>query len=273
MKILLTGSSGFIGSHIATALNMAGHDLVMVNRSSGINFNSMLRADDWLPHLHGVNVVINCVGIIAETAGQRFTELHTKAPIALFDACVTAGVEQVIQISALGADDMAFTPYQLSKKLADDHLRNLPLAWFVLRPSLVYGVGGKSAALFERMANLPLLPVVEQGRQLIQPVHVTDLVDAVLACLDVTTTRRTIDIVGPRAISYAGWLQSLRVNAGKNMANTVSVPFKVMLALSYLGHFVVPLLHPDNLRMLQQGNTADVQPLSELLGRMPHDVP
>ena len=46
-----------------------------------------------------------------------------------------------------------------------------------------------------------------------------------------------------------------------------------MLALSYLGHFVFPLLHPDNLRMLQQGNTADVQPLSELLGRMPHDVP
>jgi len=273
MKILLTGGSGFIGGHIEKALQLAGHETVIVDRNSGIDFNSMLQAEDWLPYLQGVNAVINCVGIIAETRGQYFRVLHTQAPIALFQACVTAGVKRVIQISALGADERAFTPYQLSKKSADDLLRSLPLAWFVLRPSLVYGAGGKSAALFERMATLPLIPVVEQGSQLIQPVHITDLVDAVLACLNATEARRTIDVVGPNTMSFADWLQRLRLKAGKKVANTVSVPFKAMLALSYLGHFVVPLLHPDNMRMLQQGNTSDVQPLSELLGRMPHDLP
>jgi len=273
MKILLTGGNGFIGSHLAKALQLADHDLVIASRRRGVDFNSMFSATDWLVHLQGVDVVINSVGIIAETGRQRFTALHTKAPIALFQACVTAGVKRVIQISALGADENAFTPYQVSKKAADDHLRSLPLSWFVLRPSLVYGAGGKSAALFMRMANLPLIPVVGQGAQLIQPVHILDLVDAVLACLNSTSTRRTIDIVGPRVIRFVDWLQQLRLNAGKKSANTLSVPFKVMLAFSYLGHFVIPLLHPDNLRMLQQGNTADVQPLSELLGRMPHDVP
>jgi len=273
MKILLTGGNGFIGSHLVKALVIAGHDLVIASRRSGIDFNRMLNATDWLPHLQGVDVVINCVGIIAETGGQRFTTLHTKAPIALFEACQMIGVKRVIQISALGADEAAFTPYQVSKRAADDHLRSLPLAWFVLRPSLVYGAGGKSAALFKRMANLPLIPVVGQGGQLIQPVHITDLVDAVLACLDTTSTRRTIDVVGPRVFRFADWLQRLRLHAGKKSANTLSVPFKVMLALSHLGHFVIPLLHPDNLRMLQQGNTADVEPLRELLGRNPHDVP
>ncbi|MCK4743569.1 MAG: NAD-dependent epimerase/dehydratase family protein [Sulfuriflexus sp.] len=273
MKILLTGSSGFIGSHITTALELAGHELIIASRSRGMDFNHLLKADDWLPYLQGVQVVINSVGIIAETRGQTFNILHTQAPVALFHACVEVGVERVVQISSLGADDEAFTPYQLSKKSADDLLRSLPLEWFVLRPSLVYGTGGKSTALFKQMANLPLIPVVEQGTQLIQPVHITDLVDAVLACIDATSTRRTIDIVGPRVISFSGWLQRLRLKAGKNTANTLSVPFKLMLVLSYLGHFVVPLLHPDNLRMLQQGNTADVQQLSELLGRMPHDLP
>ena len=274
MKILLTGGSGFIGGYIAKALQMAGHELIIAHRGSGIDFNRMLRKEDWLPYLQDVEVVINSVGIIAETSRQRFTALHTKAPIALFQACVTTGVKRVIQISALGADENAFTPYQVSKKVADDHLRSLPLDWFILRPSLVYGAGGKSAALFERMANLPLMiPVVGQGTQLIQPVHITDLVDAVLACLDATSTRRTIDVVGPHVVCFADWLQKLRLNAGKKRANIVSIPFKVMLAFSYFGHLVIPLLHPDNLRMLQQGNKADVQPLSELLGRMPHDLP
>jgi len=273
MKILLTGGSGFIGGYIAKEVRSAGHELVMASRSNGVDFNRMLNASDWLPYLQGVDAVINSVGIIAETRGQRFYELHTQAPIALFQACEKAGVKRVIQISALGADEAAFTPYQLSKKAADDYLRSLSLAWFILRPSLVYGAGGKSAALFEFMANLPLVPVIEQGTQSIQPVHINDLVDGVLACLDATPAQRTIDVVGPSAISFVEWLQRLRAKNGKHTAHTLSVPFKLMLAFSRLGRFVAPLLHPDNLRMLQQGNSADAQALSKLLGRNPHDVP
>lgn len=273
MKILLTGGSGFIGGQIVKALQLAGYELVIASRRNGVDFNQLLCTEDWLPYLDDVDAVINSVGIIAETRGQRFHVLHTQAPIALFQACEMAGVNRVIQISALGADEKGFTPYQLSKKAADDYLRSLPLAWFILRPSLVYGKGGKSTALFEHMANLPLIPVIEQGTQFIQPVHIIDLVDAVLACLKATSTQRTIDVVGPTVLRFAEWLQRLRRKRGKHTGQTLSVPFKLALAFSYLGHFVIPLLHPDNLRMLQQGNTADVQPLSELLGRMPHDLP
>ncbi len=273
MKILLTGGSGFMGGRIAAALESAGHELNIVDRSKGIDFNHMLNASDWLLQLQGVDAVINCVGIISETAKQSFKVLHTQAPIALFQACAKLGVNRVIQISALGADDAAFTPYQLSKKKADDVLRSLSLEWFILRPSLVYGAGGKSTALFERMANLPLLPVVDQGTQLIQPVHIDDLVDAVVACLSVKQAQQTIDVVGPRVFSFAGWLQQLRLDSGKKTVKTVSVPFKVMLTFSQFGKLCMPLMHPDNLRMLQQGNTADVEPLRELLGRMPHELP
>ena len=272
-KILLTGGNGFIGSHLAKALQLAGHELVIASRSSGVDFNSMLNATDWLPHLQGVDVVINSVGIIYETRRQHFSTLHTLAPIALFEACVLAGVKRVIQISALGADESAFTPYQLSKKEADDVLRNLPLEWFVLRPSLVYGEGGKSTALFRQMANLPLIPVIEKGAQRIQPVHVDDLAEAVLICLTSTSAKRTIDVVGPNAMSFTEWLQKLRANNGTKPVKTLSFPLPLVLSLSRIGHLFMPLLHPDNLRMLEQGSTADVQPFSQLLGRMPHDVP
>lgn len=86
-------------------------------------------------------------------------------------ACATAKVRKVVQMSALGADDTAFSAYHLSKRAADDCLRGLDVDGLVLRPSLVYGPGGQSAALFMRVAAWPLIPVLGDGQQMRQPVR------------------------------------------------------------------------------------------------------
>lgn len=273
MKILLVGASGFIGQHIGAALIDAGHEVVAASRSTGLDFNHLRTPADWIPYLQGIEAVINAVGIIAERPGQSFASLHYQAPVALFRACVDAGVKRVIQISALGADEQAFTPYQFTKKAADDVLRSLPLDWYVLCPSLVYGSGGKSTAMFKRLANLPVIPLVAHGQQQIQPVHIDDLVAAVEKCLTAESTRQTIDVVGPHAFTFVDWLQKIRICSGKAAATVVSVPYRLALYVAPLLQHVIPLLSSDNLRMLQQGNTANVQPLVEFLGRVPRDVP
>lgn len=273
MKILVTGSRGFIGRHVSAALVAAGHAVVEGSRQTGFDFNRMLTVDDWLPRLDGIDAVINCVGIIVETPGQSFANLHTHAPIALFRACEQANVTRVIQVSALGADAQAFTPYQLSKKTADDVLRGLSLDWFILRPSLVYGEDGTSTRYFRRLARLPVLPLVSGGEQRIQPVHILDVVDAVLACLSAEPARRTIDLVGPTAMSFAEWLQRLRRQAGRGSLSIIPVPYRLgLLGCRVLGH-VVPIMHADNLRMLQQGNTSDDPSMTQLLGRAARDLP
>ena len=273
MKILVAGSRGFIGRHVTAALVAAGHDVVEAGRQMGFDFNRMLTVDDWLPHLDGIDAVINCVGIIVETPKQSFANLHTHAPIALFRACEQAGVKRVIQVSALGADEQAFTPYQLSKKTADDVLRQLPFDWFILRPSLVYGEDGTSTRYFRRLASLPVLPLVSGGEQRIQPVHILDVVDSVLACLTAEPANRTIDLVGPTAMSFADWLQRLRRQAGRGALSIIPIPYRLgLLSCRVLGH-VVPIMHADNLRMLQQGNTSDDRSMTQLLGRAARDLP
>jgi uncharacterized protein YbjT (DUF2867 family) len=269
MNILLTGASGFIGRNLSSALEQAGHRVQPVSRRHGIDFRQLLAPQEWLPHLEGIDAVINCVGIIGETGNQRFEPLHTQAPKALFRACEEAGVRRVLQISALGADDTAFSAYHLSKRAADEYLRGLDLDWFVLRPSLIYGRGGTSADLFLRLARLPVMPVVGDGQQALQPVHISDVVEAALHCLRTSQTRQTLDIVGNETVGFGEWLQRMREAQGLPRAHMLRIPFPLALALARLGYRFNPMLHPENLQMLKRGYWADVQPLVRFLGRLP----
>lgn len=270
MNILITGVSGFIGRTLATALSAAGHQIKPVCRSEGVDFKQMLSVEHWLPRLKDVDAVINCVGIIGERGTQRFAVLHTQAPSALFHACAQAGIRRVLQISALGADETAFSAYHLSKRSADDCLRSLDLDWFVLRPSLIYGPGGKSAELFMRLATLPWIPVIGDGQQALQPVHISDVVLTVMKSLTSPVAKQTLDIVGPDTVTFAEWLQTMRAARGLSQARTARIPFWMAMAAAYVGRYFNPMLQPENLRMLQRGYWADFTPLARFLGRLPH---
>lgn len=269
MNVLLTGASGFIGRNIAAALAAAGHQVTPVSRQHGVDLSDMTTPAHWLPYLKYIDAIINCVGIIGETGSQRFEPLHTLAPSALFRACEQAGVRRVLQISALGADETAFSAYHLSKRAADDVLRGLDLDWFVLRPSLIYGKGGKSAELFMRMARLPMIPVIGDGLQNLQPVHISDVVATVMHSLTSRETRKTLDILGTETVTFTEWMQWMRRAQGLPPAPVFRIPFRLAMAIVRLVRHFNPMLQPENLRMLQSGYRADVQPLVRFLGRIP----
>lgn len=272
MKILLTGTTGFIGGHLDKALQLKGYQVIPISRSHGYDANHMLQAENWLPVLEGVDCVINAMGIIRETGRQSFDRLHTQAPVALFEACKQSSIKRIIQISALGAEESASTPFLISKKQADDYLRNSDGDWFVLRPSLVYGTGGESSAMLRKLAALPLIPVIGKGEQMLQPVAIDDLVDTVMQCIHTSDVRKTLDVVGPTAISYIQWLQLIRRQLGKSPAPTLKLPFQCALVIAGFARYLTPLLEPDNLKMLQQGNTADVSTLANFIGHMPQNL-
>lgn len=285
MKILVCGASGFIGSAVCARLAAEGHEVLRgVRRAQGpddvaIDYSRDLQPAAWRERLRGVDAVVNAVGIIREQGAASFEALHARAPAALFAACAEAGVRRVVQVSALGAAN-GDTPYFTSKRAADEALMALPLAWTILRPALVFGPGGDSAAMFCQVASMPLMAAPALGGARFQPVHVDDLVQAVLAALDpATPAQRVVDVAGRDTVSYDAMLATYRAAMGFAPAPLLHIPAPLMACAARVAGKIpgVPLT-PDNWRMLRAGSALAPDDrtgpavLRELLGRAPRAI-
>jgi uncharacterized protein YbjT (DUF2867 family) len=278
MNILLTGASGFIGTHLLRTLHARGYRVKACVRSPqqaeqdfpgpgyiGCDFSVDTDPAIWRQRLEGIDVIINAVGIIREDGGQRFDRLHRDTPVALFQAAADTGVKRVIQISALGASATAQSHYHRSKHAADAYLAELPLEWTILRPSIVYGPGAKSMALFRALAALPVTPLVADGQQPLQPIHIDDLTRAVLQCVESQkASRAKIDLVGPAPLTLRELLVLQRQWLGLGRLRTLSLPYPLALRLSALAGFFRELpVNKETIQMLQQGNQSDVTPFTK----------
>jgi uncharacterized protein YbjT (DUF2867 family) len=281
MKILLTGANGFIGSRLRHALLADGHDLVCAGRRGGpggprcrwvrADFGAT-EAPPWPRYLAGVDAVVNAAGIFRATSRADFAQVHTRGPIALFEACAAAGVRRVVQLSALGATADAPAPFLRSKHAADARLIELPLDATVVQPSLVFGAEGRSSAALLSWASLPLLPLPAGGAQAVQPVHVDDLIAALQALLVAPPGRwrGRVAAVGPQALTLRDYVSTLRRAIGLAPARTLSLPAPLVAVAARAGeHLPGALFDRAAWQMLQQGSVADAATITALLGRRP----
>ena len=265
MKILIIGSTGFIGKSIYNFLKRDNDEVVASTRTL-IDFSCLQDDKELVKKLQDFDVVVNAVGIIAETKTQTFEQMHTIAPIVLFDACRKARVQKVIHISALGTQK-GITLYHTSKNRADEYLRASGLDYAILHPSIVYGDDGKSTALFQALAMLPLLPIIGDGQQVLQPIALEDLLVTVKRAIESSDKQIELDLVGAKSMSYEELLQGFRTWLGLKPTKSVSVP---TFGTDFLGKILdEPTVSSANIQMLNEGSVACVEPLKKFLNYTP----
>lgn len=212
-KILITGSSGFVGSSLVEELE--GNSLVLLSRSEQSasrypHFRNELTSDaNYSNALEGVSVVIHCaarVHIMDDLAIdplKAFKDTNTYGTLNLAKQAAAAGVKRFIFISSikvngesteLGKPFLASDkpqpddPYGISKAEAEIALKELcaqtGMEFVVIRPPLVYGPGVKANfAAMLRLAkkNLPLpLGAIRNRRSM---VALANLVDLIKTCI------------------------------------------------------------------------------------------
>jgi uncharacterized protein YbjT (DUF2867 family) len=291
MRVLVCGATGCVGRAVVHALRARGHAVVEGARGAvdgrhtmHVDYMQPRAPEAWAAALRRerIDAVVNCVGILMASRGQSFERIHTEGPIELFRGAALAGVQRVLQVSALGvrgsddsmpADvaDTLSTPYLHSKLLADDALATLPLDWAVLRPSLIYGPGSQSAALFATLASLPVVSLPGQGLQAVQPLHVYELAEAMALLIERTGEIKAVhELGGPQALSYRAMLAHYRTAMGLGDALWLPLPMPLMRATAWLAEAIPQKVFcRDTIRLLECGSVPRDNAAPRLLGRLP----
>lgn len=272
MTILLVGATGFIGHHLLAALHAYGHRLVATSRSGrgpelpGVEWRvldlaslgSDSRAFDWPV---GVELVINAAGLLSSDM-RVLDAVQDRGSRALFDLATRHGA-RVLQFSALGADEHRDVPFLASKAAADTYLLDLGIPAVVLRPSLVLGRGGASSAWLTRLSPWPVIPLLDV-RARAQPMHIDDLVAAVLALLRHWPDRPCVlPLVGPQALSLPQLIDRLRAAQGWPAARYWQVPRGLAALGARLGDRLGwRALNTQTLQLARRDNLASMEPLA-----------
>ena len=289
-RVLVCGAQGFIGRHLVHQLLAAGFQVRAGIRAGSepalpagvepcpMDFTRDTRPEPWHARVADCEAVINAVGVLREKSGQAMDAIHHTVPAALFSACANTGVRRVLQVSALMPPDSR-TRYAQSKRQAEAALLALRaegrLDACVLRPSVVFGEGGASTALFQRLARLPWLPWPAQAvSPRIQPVRVEDLAQACVRLLDAPgPLPATLDLVGPERYTLPDFIAALRQRHGGKPAHLLVLPAALGAASARMGDLCPRQpWGSETLALLGADNIADAAPLQALLGRAPRSV-
>lgn len=182
MKVLVTGGSGFLGSHIVEKLLADGHDVACLVRktsntkhleSLGVELREgAVDAAETLPRaVEGVEAIVHCAGLVKARTYDDFERVHSGGTLALADAALkhAKGLKRFVHVSTAGVmgagkkgekhvesgEPSPATPYSRSKLAGERALleRKGELPITVIRPPAIYGPRDNEILAFFQMVR------------------------------------------------------------------------------------------------------------------------
>jgi len=213
-KVLVTGATGFTGSHICQKLHEEGHDVrVFVRRGSRyrelekigckIFFGDLATGEGIDSAVYGVGKVYH-IGAAFRIEGvphKYFWDVNVEGTRKLLDASLKFGVKRFIHCSTVGVqgeiknipatEETPYNPgdhYQESKvegeKLALSYVKK-GLYVVIFRPAGIYGPGDTRFLKFFRPIAKGKLILIGKGTNLYHLTYIDDLINGIILCGEV----------------------------------------------------------------------------------------
>jgi UDP-glucose 4-epimerase len=147
MKILITGSSGFVGRHLVNKLSRK-YKIVGFDLKNGQN---ILNERLLLKKLKGVDSVVHLAAFISASESwekpKEYFENNTLGTLSVIRQCIEAKVKRLIIFSSAAVKARPLTPYSVSKIAAEEivGLYKNKIKVTIVRPENIYGPGQKES--------------------------------------------------------------------------------------------------------------------------------
>jgi NADH dehydrogenase len=221
MRIAITGSTGFIGGYMVRGLSSAGHTLRALARPGRedavpvppagpleIHVGDLTRPESLDGFLEGCDLLLHLASAHEHLGEDLMQKVNIQGTDALLNEARAHAPENfriwVVSSAVIGV--AAYSYYRDSKRVQEKIIRGSGIEWASFRPTLVYGVGDwrHTAPLLRRCAKPGgTMWIPHHGLSKINPVHVEDVVEAVIKFFDF---ERGVDccyeLAGPEGIPY-----------------------------------------------------------------------
>jgi len=206
VKALVSGGTGFVGSHLIDSLLQRGDTVTALvrtpSKAAGLAQRGvrLVRGDlDALDALRdaaeGVEVVYHVAGRVAARDDAEFMAANRQGTANLLDAARAVGTPRFVLVSSMAAAGPAargvplvggepehpVTAYGRSKLAGEAVVREGPLPWVIVRPPMVYGPRDTEILKLFKMARWGFAPVFGKGDQELSAIFGPDLAEALVA--------------------------------------------------------------------------------------------
>lgn len=269
--VAITGAMGFVASHLMPRLAAEGVRILAVVRPG--------RDVSALPQLGGVEVRH---GELSErnTLARAFEGADAVVHLAglalvpeMLPAVIAAGVPKGVAVSSAGVYTRLRSPGAEAKRQGEAALRNSPLSFTILRPSMIYGTprDRNMIRLLRWIQRWPWVPAPLGGITPQQPVHVDDLVQAIIASLTrPIAARREYDVGGPEPILLSEVIHTA-ARALERRVGILPIPLAPAHAAALFArriHLPFPV-SPEQVLRLTESKAVDISPARAELGFAP----
>ncbi len=255
MRILLTGASGFLGSHIAEQLDQQGADVrALVRPTSDTRFLEGLAhvtllsgalgdKDSLLAATEGVDGIIHAAGLVKARRPADFYRTNEEGTVNLLDAAKqkAPGIKRFVLVSSLtvvgpsedgrpvsaNAPPNPVTHYGRSKLAAEQaalvEAHSLPIT--IIRPPMIYGPRDREILPFFKSVQLGVLPLTGSPNSALSAIYAADCAAACIKALEANVPSGSTYFVEDGGLETLGGLIAHIENAlGKRAWLRVPVP-------------------------------------------------
>lgn len=267
-RILLLGSTGFVGRGVAHKILDQGHQLrVLVRdpmkaaafkvRGAQVVVGDALNGQSVMQAAQGVEHIISLVAV-RRNRPQSYLAVNVDGPRILGEAAKAAGVRSVVFVSAIGAKLDPHYKYLTSRWMGEQELAKTGVSGTILRFSLIIGEDGGVLHDFERTLMGPFAIIPGSGQAQMQPILREDAARCVVeAVAKPELLGKIIELGGPEVVTYEtiyDWF--LQARGVKKAKLKLPVPLLVLGTTAMEVLSADPIATPDEVHTIQLPNLA-----------------